>query len=45
VSEGDDRTRWLEELADGVDVYAICGPSLSSPRAPTGHVYFDHLMF
>jgi hypothetical protein len=45
VSEGDERMGWLEELAESADVYAFCAPVLANPRAPSGRVYFDQLMF
>ena len=37
--------RWLHELADHVDTYAVCAPTLRYPPPPTGPNYVDHILF
>jgi len=45
VSDEHPDTKWLVELADAIDTYAICAPVLERPAPPPGPVYVDHVIF
>jgi hypothetical protein len=45
ISDNHPPTRWLLELADHVDTYAACAPSLQHPPPPTGPTYVDQIIF
>jgi hypothetical protein len=47
VSDDHPPTRWLADLAEAADTYAVCAPVLSGQHGapPTGPVYVDHILF
>lgn len=45
VSDGHPPTRWLMDLAEDVDTYAICAPNLENPAPADRPVYVDQIIF
>jgi len=45
ISDNHPPTQWLSELADHVDTYAACAPTLNHPAPPVGPIYVDHILF
>jgi hypothetical protein len=45
VSDNHPPTQWLLALADHVDTYAACTPSLRRPLSPAGPTYIDQIIF
>jgi|GEM_PF-3020363 len=44
VSDEHPGSKWLVDLADAVDTYAICAPILERPAPPPGPIYVDHVI-